>query len=58
MEQSDGQRLWLKDVPDIILGPEKVLLPDDVSSRRRIVASAEKQRLAFGRLVETILGQK
>lgn len=58
MEQSDGQRLRLEDVPDITLGPKQELLPDDISRRRRIAASAEKQRLAFGWLVETILGQK
>jgi len=53
-----GRRLRPEDVPYIILGPEQELLPDDISWRRRIVASAEKQRLAFGRLVETIFGQK
>jgi len=58
MELCIGRYLRLEDVPDIILGPEQELLPVDILRRRRIVASAENQRLAFGRLVETILGQK
>jgi len=29
-----------------------------MSWRRRIEAAADKQRLAFGRIVETILGEK
>jgi len=58
MEQCIGRRLRPEDVPDIILGPYQELLPDDISRRRWIVASVEKQRLAFGRLVESILGQK
>jgi len=39
-------------------GPEQELLPDNIRKRRRILASAEKQRIAFGNLVEMIIGQK
>lgn len=45
-------------VSDIIPEPEQELLPDDVSKRWQIEASVEKQRLAFGRLMETILGKR
>jgi len=58
MEQCIGRRLRPEHVSDIILGPEQELLPDGISMRRRIVASEKKQRLAFRRLVEMILGQK
>jgi len=58
MEQSIGRRLRPEDVPDIILGPDQELLPDDMSRRRRIEALADKQRIAFGKMVETILGLK
>jgi len=44
-------------VPEIILGPDQKLLPDDIS-RRRIEAAVDKQRLVFGWVVETILGEK
>ncbi|CAI6346822.1 unnamed protein product [Macrosiphum euphorbiae] len=40
MEQCVGRPLQPNDVPDIILGPEKELLPDDASRRRRIEAMA------------------
>ncbi|KAL4142468.1 hypothetical protein QTP88_004922 [Uroleucon formosanum] len=58
MEQCIGRLLQPNDVPDIILGPEQELLPDDACRRRRIEAMAEEQRLAFGRMVEAILGRK
>ncbi|KAL4104213.1 hypothetical protein QTP88_019522 [Uroleucon formosanum] len=44
MEQCVGQPLQPNDVPDIILGPEQELLPDDASRRRRIEAMAEGLR--------------
>ncbi|KAL4121031.1 hypothetical protein QTP88_013616 [Uroleucon formosanum] len=58
MEQCIGRPLQPNDVPDIILGPEQELLPDDASRRRRIETMAEGLRLAFGRMVEAILGRK
>jgi len=58
MEQCIGQCLRPEDVPDIILGPEQELLPDDMARRRRIEASADKQWIAFGRMVETMFGLK
>jgi hypothetical protein len=58
MEQAIGRQLRVEDVTNIILGPEREFLPDDMTSRRRIEASAERLRLVFGRTVETILGQK
>ncbi|CAI6371807.1 unnamed protein product [Macrosiphum euphorbiae] len=58
MEQCVGRPLQPNDVPDIILGPEQELLPDAASRRRRIEAMAEGLRLAFGRMVEAILGRK
>lgn len=58
MEQCVGRPLQLDDVQEIILGPEQELLPDDIARRRWVEASAENQRLSFGRMVETILGQK
>ena len=58
MEQCVGRPLQPNDVPDIILGPEQELLPDDAFRRRRIEAMAERQRLAFGKMVEAILGRK
>ncbi|KAL4103572.1 hypothetical protein QTP88_018933 [Uroleucon formosanum] len=42
MEQCVGRPLRPNDVPDIILGPEQELLPDDAFRRRRIEAMAEK----------------
>ncbi|KAL4135756.1 hypothetical protein QTP88_007347 [Uroleucon formosanum] len=44
MEQCVGRPLQPNDVPDIILGPEQELLPDDASRRRRIEAMAEGLR--------------
>ncbi|KAL4090895.1 hypothetical protein QTP88_025653 [Uroleucon formosanum] len=58
MEQCVGRPLQPNDVPNIILGPEQELLLDDASRRRRIEAMAEGLRLAFGRIVEAILGRK
>jgi len=58
MEQAIGRQLRVEDVPDIILGPEQELLPDDMLKRRRIESSAERLRLAFGRMVETMFGQQ
>lgn len=58
MERCIGRQLRLEDVPEIILGPEQELLPDDTVRRQRVEASAENQRLAFGRMVESILGRK
>lgn len=58
MEQSIGRRLQPENVSDFILGPKQELLPDDMSRMQRIKALAEKQRLAFDRMVETILRQK
>lgn len=50
--------LQLEDVLEIILGPEQELLPDYTTRRRRVKALVGNQRLAFSRIVETILGQK
>jgi len=44
-----------EDVPDIILGVEQELFPDDMSRRRQIEEETDKQRLAFGKMVETII---
>ncbi|KAL4121042.1 hypothetical protein QTP88_013627 [Uroleucon formosanum] len=44
MEQCVGRPLQPNDVPDIILGPEQELLPNDASRRRRIEAIAEGLR--------------
>jgi len=52
-----GQQLRLERVPDINVGPEQELFPDD-TSKRRVEAFSEKQRLAFFRIVETMLDKK
>lgn len=36
MKQCKGRQLRIEDVPDIILGSEKELFPDDTSRIRRI----------------------
>jgi len=51
MEQCIGRRLTPDDVSHIILGPEQELLPDYMSRIQRIKTSAEKQKLAFSRLL-------
>lgn len=57
-EQCIGRRIRPEDLPNIILGPEQELLPDDVLRRRRIEASEDKQRITFGKMVETSLRQE
>lgn len=59
MEQCIGQLVQLKDVPEIILGlGQELLLYDIIREPNEIDASVENQRLVFGKMVETMIGQE
>jgi hypothetical protein len=56
-ERVIGRTLRPVDIPDILLDPEKALLPIDARAVRRLRDTVEYQRRTF-KMVEAIMGEK
>lgn len=58
MESVIGRPLQPTDIPEILLGPDPDIMPEDMLDRRRIEATAKRQLDEFVRMVEAIMSAK
>lgn len=58
MESVIGRPLQPTDIPEILLGPDPDLMPENMTDRRRIEATAKRQLDEFVRMVEAIMSAK